>query len=354
MHSVAMATGGARDRRGPAPPKSTGGDSDAGAAVKKDFVLPELTPTKSALLLGLIALGYGTNNTMVKTMQENVALAPLVLCFLRMALAAVAVAPVTFMEGKLPRRVVTGGLELGLWMGGGYVLQAFALMSTSVTNVGCIFTLATVMVPLVDWCFGHPCSFPNQVACAVALLGLYLLGGGAETGLPTFVAGDLWALASTLSFAMHVVREHYWSSEVGHPTGLASMQMVGAVTVAAAAMCLDIVRIPGSIAAIVAGLPTLNWMAMCWTGMICTGLVQAGEVIALRNAQPVTAALIYNTVPLWGAWFAWMIRGDALPTGFALLGAGLIVGSGLTPFVVTWLMDRKKDMGWGAAKVAPA
>ena len=121
---------------------------------------------------------------------------------MRLACAAVALAPLTFVEGKLSRGTVSGGMELGLWLGGGYLLQALALTSTSVTNVGCIFTLATVMVPLLDWLFsGRPCSLPNQVASVVAVAGLYLLelDGG---GVPQFVAGDLWALASMLSFAM--------------------------------------------------------------------------------------------------------------------------------------------------------
>jgi drug/metabolite transporter (DMT)-like permease len=85
----------------------------------------------------------------------------------------------------------------------GAVLQQIGITSTTVTNAGFLTALYVPLVPLLAWLIlrtpPHWSVWPTSLGC---LAGTWLLSGA--QGLEP-VVGDLWVIASSLFWALHVL-----------------------------------------------------------------------------------------------------------------------------------------------------
>lgn len=132
------------------------------------------------LLMLCVALLWGSNFPAVKAVIGG-GLEPSAAAAARFTVAAAALSPLLGRgEGKLPRELVVGGLECGLWLALGYGAQALALQSCPSTVVAFLASLQVVFVPLLLVAFGGEFTQRLGVAAALCVGGVAFLELGSD------------------------------------------------------------------------------------------------------------------------------------------------------------------------------
>ena len=127
-----------------------------------------------------VALLWGSNFPAVKAVIGG-GLEPSAAAAARFTVAAAALSPLLGRgEGKLPRELVVGGLECGLWLALGYGAQALALQSCPSTVVAFLASLQVVFVPLLLVAFGGEFTQRLGVAAALCVGGVAFLELGSD------------------------------------------------------------------------------------------------------------------------------------------------------------------------------
>ena len=75
-------------------------------------------------------------------------------------------------------------------------------------------------------------------------------------------------------------------------------------------------------------LQSLPWGPLLYGGAVCSGVCTWVELCGLRSVPASTAMLAYTTIPIWGALFSFLLRGD-MPAPPAVVGGGFIVAVSL-------------------------
>lgn len=279
---------------------------------------------------------YGTNFGCVKILGE--ALDPSLAAALRFSLAALVFSPFLIKFGKVNKKFVVGGLEVGAYNAIGYWAQAQSLLTSHASTTSFICSLAVIVVPILDVLFGERKSgrpwweplLPATLAAAgVACLEL---GGTEVPGI-----GDLWAFAQPICFGLSFWRvEHHMGQSKGGDGEAQSF--TGAMMLSVAAFsCVwashdFLAPLIGHQDAFQAAVATQlgafsDWRvlaAILWTGIVTTALTSYGENIAMKSLSAAESTVIYSTEPLWGAAFAAFALGETL-TWSTFAGAALIL-----------------------------
>lgn len=124
---------------------------------------------------------------------------PYAFSFLRFAVAAAAFSP--FLKAaSADKRIVTGGIELGLWTAAGYLLQSQGLITTDASRASFLSTFTVIIVPILAGLSGRGVQPLTWFSAVAALIGMSLLEGG---GAPPCV-GDVWSFLSAIAFGVQV------------------------------------------------------------------------------------------------------------------------------------------------------
>lgn len=154
--------------------------------------------TARATLLFVSAL-YGTNFGCVKILDE--ALEPSFAATLRFSLAAIVFLPYLISLGSAKKKLVLGGIEVGLYAGVGYWAQASALLTTKASTAAFVCSLAVLVVPVLDMMSGKRSSsrawYMTFIPALLATAGVACLelGGSEAPGV-----GDLFAFLQPIFF----------------------------------------------------------------------------------------------------------------------------------------------------------
>ena len=243
---------------------------------------------------------------------------PLTFIAARCALAAVALAPFAWHEGRstsapaerrFPAIALWGGLAffIAAW------LQQAGLATATVTNTGFLTALYVVIIPLFAW--GSSGRVPSAVvwpAIALSALGTWLLGGGT---LEAFSGGDRLVALSAVFWAAHVVITARASS-LGRPIGFTTAQFaVVAVLATLGATVMESTTIDGFAAAAI---------DIAYVGLFSSALTFTLLTVALRYTPPAEAAVILSAETIFAALAGYLVLGEQL-VGLGWLGAGLIL-----------------------------
>ena len=274
------------------------------------------------LLLMLVALIWGS-----AFVGQNLAMAhigPMLFTGVRFLIGALVVLPLVWFEWRALQRRSTrldrGDalqiLGLGALLTLGAVMQQIGITRTSVTNAGFLTALYVPLVPVLGWLllrqWPHWSVWPGALAC---LGGAYLLSG-AE--LAAINSGDLWIIASTLPWALHVLVIGRVADRMNAPYLVACGQFAvcGLLTLVWA-LAFEPVQWSGLQAA--AG-------ALAYTGVLSVGVAYTAQVVAQRYAHASDAAIVLSAETLFAAAFGYLLMGDRLhATGLA--GCALIFTS---------------------------
>jgi drug/metabolite transporter (DMT)-like permease len=254
-----------------------------------------MTRFKADLLLLLCAFIWGT--AFVAQKDLHAAHWPLLFVAARFALSALLLAPLALWEARRAQAPPLRGADLGL--GGliglclctGATLQQWALTGTTATNGGFLTAVYVAFVPFVVWAVAGTRPRPLVLlACAVAVLGAWLLAGGKSGG---WSRGDLVLLASDLVWALHITLIARFLGAANRPFLLCLIQY--AVTAAGAGLVGALGERP-QWADFAAGLP-----AIAYAGVASGGIAYTLQIVAQRHAPAAEAALILSLESVFAA-----------------------------------------------------
>jgi drug/metabolite transporter (DMT)-like permease len=275
-----------------------------------------------ALLL-LVALLWGT--TFVAQKLGGTTVGPLAFVAVRFLTASVFLLPIAIWEARratvaLRPADLAGGLLIGACLCAGCLLQQTALASTTATNAGFLTAVYMVLVPFVAWIvLRRPPRALVLVACAVALLGAWLLagpGGKAAAAAGGWSQGDILILGSDLIWALHITLIAQLRGIASRPILLSLMQcaVTGIVSLPAA-----LVWQPVSGAALMGALPSI-----LYAGIVSSGIAFTLQIVAQRHTPPAEAALIMSLESVFSALAGAVVLGEMLSLR-AAVGAALIM-----------------------------
>lgn len=269
-----------------------------------------MSPTVGVLALVAMTLIWGTTFVVVKEALVTISV-PLLLA-LRFTIAGALLS-----WARFDRRAVRPALVLGLLAFAGFATQTLGLSLTTASRAAFITGLSVMLTPLVAtlW-FGHRSTLRAYLAALVAFVGLGLmtLRGGAAGGLN---AGDLWVLATALTYALYIVY-------LGEVADRASAPSLAALQHVPMALLAWLWALPGI--GQLTRLPWSTWFAVLYLGGIATALVALMQTFAQRVVPAQTAALIFVLEPVFAAVFAFVLLGERL--GLAgWVGGALVVGA---------------------------
>ncbi len=282
-----------------------------------------MTRFKADLLLLLCAFIWGT--AFVAQKDLHAAAWPALFVASRFLLSALLLAPLAWFEGRRAdappvRRgdLALGGL-IGLCLCTAATMQQWALSGTTATNGGFLTAVYVAFVPFVVWAVAGTRPRPLVLlACAIAVLGAWLLAGGRGGG---WSRGDLVLLASDLLWALHITLIARFLGRLNRPYLLCFIQY--AVTAAGAGLFsagVDHAQWPD----FQASLP-----AIAYAGIASGGIAYTLQIVAQRYAPAAEAALILSLESVFAAIAGAVILHERLGTvasiGCLLILAGAVM-----------------------------
>ena len=295
-----------------------------------------MTRLRANALLLIAALIWGTTFVAQQVVLDNIG--PFLYTGLRFLLGALIVLPMAVREYVrlkdravvLDRRDATYWCALGSLLFCGIILQQIGIGATTVTNAGFLTALYVPLVPLLAWIIHrqmpHLSTWPAVAAC---LGGTWLLAGGE---LSEFSEGDLWVIASTVFWGLHVLYVGRIAAHKGTPILVAFSQFV---VCGVLALTWGLLTEPLSQAALIAALP-----AILYGGVLSVGVGFTLQVVAQRHTGAADAAILLSSETLFAGIAGAMVLGERL-SFMQLSGCALIFTSILAVQLLPLWLERK-------------
>lgn len=226
--------------------------------------------------------------------------------------------------GRMSRDEFRAGIEIGLFLFGGYALQNTGLLYTTASISAFITGSAVVLVPVLMFVIWRKHVHPSAWFGALgALLGLYWITVPLGTGLAGFAQlnrGDTLTMAGAVMFALHIIF-------VGRYVGKHSVGALSFVQVAATA-ALSALAIPLFHSAAWEAI-RFDWewrlgAALLVTGVFGTAIAFSVQVWSQQYLPPSSTGILLTLEPVFAALASFVWLGERL-SGRALLGCGLIL-----------------------------
>jgi drug/metabolite transporter (DMT)-like permease len=268
------------------------------------------------LALLLAAAIWGTAFVFQKSATDHVG--PLTFVAARCAVAALALAPLAWLEARnAAEQVAPGFLTVATWGGLAFFLAAWlqqaGVETATVTNAGFFTALYVIITPFLAW--GWSGKAPSPIvwpAVALSALGTWLLGGGT---LGSFSPGDRLVVLSAVLWAAHVVITGSAAPFRRPITFTAGQFAVVALLASAGATLLEAPTMDGLAAAAV---------DVAFVGLLSSALTFTLLTSALQYTPPAEAAVIVSLETVFAAAAGYLLLGERL-TALGIAGAGLIL-----------------------------
>ncbi len=245
-------------------------------------------------LVGITVI-WGTTFVIIKGALDTIPV-PLLLA-VRFTLAGVLLA-----WAGIDRRAWKPAMILGTLAFVGFATQTIGLSITSASNAAFITGLSVILTPIVGAIGWRKQLLPRvYLAAGVALAGLALItlrGGAAAIN-----AGDVWILATALSYALFIV---YLGEVAGSVSGTA-LAMMQHIPMALLAWAWALPQV-GKLAEV----PWSTYLAIVYLAAVATALVAVVQTYAQRVVPAHVAALIFALEPVFASLFALAILGERL------------------------------------------
>jgi len=254
--------------------------------------------------------------TFVAIRDTVAAIPPVMLVGARFLCAGLIFAGILVVRRRSPRRPeLVGGVVSGLFMVGGFVLQAEGLRTASAGSSAFLTCAGTLLTAFWAWLLLRQRPGVRLLAgIAIALAGSALLSLDAGLRLGR---GELLTLAGAALFALQIVAVSRWI-QAADPVALVCVQ-----SFVAAAVLLPFAGAPSALWGALTG-PTLwNFLYLAVAGSTVAPLLQ---VLAQRVLPAGRIGLLFALEPVFALMFALTLGGES----FALrwwLGAGLILAA---------------------------
>ncbi|VEU40837.1 unnamed protein product [Pseudo-nitzschia multistriata] len=318
--------------------------------------LQEEAPPISILLLNLVAVIWGSQHAIIKTVVEDSD--PAAFTFLRFGLASLIASPylpgvkeifqktTSPTESNITTRVEEEedlwkpwrwGIEMGLWMFLGFSLQAIGLQSTTAQRSGFLLYLNVKFVPFFAYILlGRQISKWTWLSAFAAFSGTALLAlDGESLGLNV---GDIWSIMAAAASAMFILRLEKASSEVTKASELNATSLVVVAMLSGAWLLLGGNGGP-QIASEVTRTALEHPLELVYLGAVSTALANFIQAKAQKDVPAERASIIYSLDPVYGAFFSWIILGESLGGPQAYIGASIIFIAAATNSLLEFSKD---------------
>jgi drug/metabolite transporter (DMT)-like permease len=225
-----------------------------------------------------------------------------------------------FKPQKFSKADVLVGTAVGIGLAVVMTFETNGIALTSATNAGLIISLSIIFTPILEGAarkFWLPKNF--FVAAVGAVIGVGFLVGGNGFQAPNW--GD------ALMFGAAVLRAVYQVTQGSLTTGkqLSTINLTIFQTFTAGVIFFA-VDAPGTVQAAFNYGPN-EWLLMAFLVLLCTVYGFFAMMWGIRRTSASRIALLQGTEPIWAVLIAIAFGGEHL-TGFGIVGALLIIGSG--------------------------
>jgi drug/metabolite transporter (DMT)-like permease len=280
------------------------------------------------LALHAAALAWGSQHVIIKGVVVDGA-APSLTNAVRFFVAAAISLPLApqlcrpAADGEA-RSVWRAGAELGLWMFLGFALQAVGLQYTTASRSAFLLYLNVKLVPVLGFfCCGRHVPWKAWASAAIALAGTMLI---AYDGSPPNV-GDAWSLAAAVASALFILR-----LEDAASTTMLGAAALNAATLATSALLCVAWALVEPLGSLVGAAPRARarwtydvpetalellreqWAPLLYLALVPTVACNWLQTHGQRSVRAQDAAVIFALDPVYGAAFAWLLRGEELGT----------------------------------------
>ena len=220
------------------------------------------------------------------------------------------------------RAIVLGGVY-----GVAQILQTAGLAHTAASVSGFITGMYVVLTPvLAAMLLGSRTTAVTWAAVALATAGLGVLTlDGVAIGY-----GEAITLVSAVLYALHIVGLGAWSN-AREALGMSVVQLLVIAVVCLVATAPDGVVLPPT---------TADWLSVVYMALFAGALALIGQTWAQAHLPPTRTAIIMSMEPVFAAFFAVLLGGEAVTVRMAL--GGLMV---LAAMLVVEALPRRKVEG---------
>ncbi|XP_029127222.1 uncharacterized protein LOC109798993 isoform X2 [Cajanus cajan] len=258
---------------------------------------------------------------------------PAAFTFVRFALSAIPFIPFV-LRGWGDSCTRNAGIELGLWVSLGYLMQALGLQTSDAGRASFLSMFTVIVVPLLDGMLGAVVPARTWFGALMSIVGVGMLEC---SGSPPCV-GDLLNFLSAVFFGVHMLRTEHISRSISKQKFLPLLGYEICIVVLFSTMWY---LLGSGINGAQHPFPSswtwkmlrdwmvdFPWIPAIYTGIFSTGLCLWVEMAAMCDVSATETAIIYGLEPVWGAGFAWFLLGERWgPTGW--VGAALVLGGSL-------------------------
>jgi drug/metabolite transporter (DMT)-like permease len=268
-----------------------------------------------ALATGALLLttaSWGSTFFLIKDLLDRVP----TLDFLALRFAIAGVVTLVVMHRAvfaLHREAWRRAAALGLVYGTAQILQTAGLAHTAASVSGFVTGMYVVFTPvLASLVLRTRVTAMTWGAVLLATIGLGVLTlDGFSVGY-----GEAITLVASVLYALHIVALGAWST-ARNALGMSVVQLLVIAVVCLVATAPDGVVLPDR---------TEDWLAILYMALIPGAGALAAQTWAQSQISPTRTAIIMTTEPVFAAFFAVLLGGEAL-TANMLLGGALVVAS---------------------------
>lgn len=271
----------------------------------------------------VLAVLWGSTNVVTKALIAEQS--PASLLFVRFALATVVLVALLPRAGRIDRATLRDGLVMGLLFAAGQLTQTWGLMTTTPAVNAFLSGLYVVITPLLaGLLFARRLERSVWVAVTLSLVALaaFTVVPGGSTG--GFGPGEVLTLVSAVLYAGQIL----WTGHVTRPQRAVQLAVVQSAVVA---VTMGAFALPGGIQ-----MPARGswWLALLYLALVCGALTLVLQIWAQVHIDPVRAAIVMCSEPLWTTVFAVGFTGQRMDLPL-VLGGSLSLAAMLV-VVVPW------------------
>jgi drug/metabolite transporter (DMT)-like permease len=245
----------------------------------------------------------------------------------------------------LSRKTARQGITLGLFMGGGYLLQNYSVNFTDVSRAAFIAALTLPAIPVMSFIlFREKIKINNLAGIILALIGLYFLLDPNLTGLKI---GDGIAFLSVPLWALYLIYINIYTEGSEEPhltTRLLILQFIGAIPlVLLFSLIFESGLLPPLHPDLVKGL-TLSkhfWVGLIYCAILASICIVFIQTACQKYTSPVQAMLCFQFEPITATIGAYFLLNEAIGLK-AVIGAAIIILGVLTSEIGGLIMSKKQ------------
>ncbi|KAL6969961.1 hypothetical protein U1Q18_029671 [Sarracenia purpurea var. burkii] len=162
------------------------------------------TKVRSIILLNVLTVVYASNIPVLKEVEAI--MDPAAFTVVRFSLSAIPFIPFV-LRARGDSQIRNAGIELGIWVSLGYLMQALGLLTSDAGRASFISMFTIVVVPLLDGMLGAIVPARTWFGALMSILGVAMLE---SSGSPPSV-GDLLNFLSAVFFGIHMLRTEHIS-----------------------------------------------------------------------------------------------------------------------------------------------